>query len=181
MLRTLCRIAPLALLLPIGGCFGSHGLDGSDPDSGTHRAPPPDGGSDTCDCCGTPVGIRAGESCFSGVCDPWCGVVEIDAGPGACPPHAIDVACSSASIAADRPQRLEVLVGGEDACLCGETITCTARVEAPGVLALDTGLCASPAFCEACQPFVEGSCALPPLGAGTWRVRVNGHDAMELD
>lgn len=182
MLRRLCRFAPLlGLVLPLAGCFDTHGgtpaplVDGGSVDGGS--------GGGTCDCCGTPVGIGPGETCLSGVCDPYCGIVHPDAGPGpscAAEPASIDLACFS-HVTAGRPFELPVLIGGEDGCFCGEEVTCAARVESEGVLVLETGLCPGLAICEACNPFVAGTCALPPLDAGTWRVRVNGTDAWELE
>ena len=40
-------------------------------------------GASTCDCCGTPVTISAGESCGRGVCDDACGHTSRDAGEDA--------------------------------------------------------------------------------------------------
>jgi hypothetical protein len=82
---------------------------------------------------------------------------------------------------ADMPQTLEVLIGGADECYCGEAIDCVARPgDEPFTLAIDAGLCSDGALCDGCFPYVEGTCALPPLEPGTWRVDVNGHPGLEL-
>lgn len=177
----MCRLAPRAALtawiapiavLALAGCFDSHGA-----------------GTSTCDCCGVRVEVPAGESCTAGACDPYCGIVPPDGGPlpsdGGAPSCVatrapIDLACVSHP-RAGRPTELPVLIGGTDGCFCDEEVTCSARVEGPRTIALETGICEAPSACEACMPFVGGTCALPALEAGTWRVRVNGTDAMELE
>ncbi len=49
------------------------------------------GDTRSCECCGTSVEIGADESCFAGVCDPYCGRVDLgpmtDAGPDGGPTH----------------------------------------------------------------------------------------------
>ncbi|MCB9611793.1 MAG: hypothetical protein H6722_04985 [Sandaracinus sp.] len=168
-----CRFVPLLALLVLG-CFRSNGRS--------------DG--DSCDCCGTRVEIGPEERCWGGVCDPYCGRVmfdagtdsgfvapdaSTDAGPLACPSERIDVACYG-FLGEGLDNRLELVVGGDGGCYCGDTIECRATVVAPGQLALETGVC--PGACAACLPFgTPTSCALPPLTEGTWEVSVNGAPA----
>jgi hypothetical protein len=108
------------------------------------------------------------------------GGTDRDADAGfACPSEPIDVACYG-FLAAGRPNALELLVGGDGGCYCGETIECRATIVAPGRLAIDTAVC--PGLCEACFPFGGPvGCALPELTAGPWEVSVNGNEAFTVD
>ena len=156
MTRFLCQAVPCALLsLALAGCFGSHGEPGGSPDAGPPGA---DGG---------------------GIVPPPPG--DGGAPPPSCPERAIDLACYDtirAGVAFDLP----VLFGGRDSCFCGEAIDCRVGLGGePNTLEMSTGLCVGGALCDACFPFVEGQCSLPPLTAGEWTVRVNGAPAFSLD
>jgi hypothetical protein len=74
---------------------------------------------------------------------------------------------------------LPVYFGDGSGCFCGEQIRCTGVAEEDGILELRSYEC-SELLCDGCFPFVVGECELPPLGEGTWQVRVNGSDAFEL-
>jgi hypothetical protein len=134
------------------------------------------------------VPVAEGEECSSGVCDPYClppppppPDAGVDAGPLRCAPaRAIDLACDVDVVRAGEPTSIEVLVGGRDECYCGETIECRARVTGVGLLELETALCSDGLLCDGCYPFVEGTCELPALSEGSWRVDVNGMAGFEL-
>jgi hypothetical protein len=168
--RMLGRLVPLLALLVVG-CFRSSGRDG---DGGVDV----DAAGGSCDCCGTRVSIAPGETCFGGVCDPYCVRTTdggVDAGPLACPSERIDLACYG-FLGEGIDNALELLVGGNGECHCGDAIACRATVVAPGRLALETGVC--PGLCDACFPFSEPArCDLPPLTEGIWQVSVNGAPA----
>lgn len=147
---------------------------------GVDLGPGPDGGPDggathICHCCGTDVEVPIEERCELGVCDTYC---RYD-----CERRPVDALCDHSHIPAGERVELPVLFGdpsGDD-CYCGELVECEARVVAPGELELSTAVCEEPGFfCEACNPFIEGTCSLPPLEAGTWKVSVEGADAFEL-
>jgi hypothetical protein len=186
MIRDLCHVVPCLLISAViaAACSSSHSMgdDAGRPDGGPRTG---DGGGGTCDCCGVTVGISPGESCFGGVCDPYCGFVR-DAGtdsgtPLRCGPgRAIDLACDVDVVRADTPTTISVLVGGRDECFCGESIECRARVSGAFAVELETAVCSDGLLCDACYPFIEGTCALPALEAGRWRVDVNGDPGFEL-
>jgi hypothetical protein len=135
----------------------------------------PDAGTELCNCCGTLVEVPAGDGCGLH-CDPFCpGDAGVDAPPLTCPSERIDLACYG-FLAEGRDNALELLVGGDGGCYCGETIECRATVVAPGRLAIETAVC--PGLCEACFPFGgPARCELPPLTEGVWSVSVNGAPA----
>ncbi len=95
-------------------------------------------------------------------------------------PRPIDLICGFSHITAGVPQTIPVQVGGTEECFCGESIQCTATVTGESTLELQTGLCEEEILCEACLPFVEGECELPPLEEGQWSVVVNGAPAFTL-
>src|SRR5688500_15308504 len=173
MVCDLCHLVPGLLISAVltAACSSSHS---SDDDAGPRDGGPTGDGGETCDCCGVTVGISGGESCFGGVCDPYCLFVP-DAGTDGGPPlrcgpaAAIGLACGIDGVRAGTPTTSPVLGGGRDACHCGETIECRARVSGAFTLELETALCTDGPLCEACFPFIEGTCALPALEAGRWR------------
>lgn len=149
------------------------------------------GGDETCDCCGTEVRVSPGEGCFSGACDPYCGIALIDAGgpdagppPGTCElaePRPIDVMCPT-YVPANEPTTIPVAIGGANECYCGETIQCEVqRTGEPFELELRANLCRDSGLCDACFPFVESTCALPALEEGRWTVRDRGETAFVFD
>lgn len=152
------------------------------------------GGDDTCDCCGTEVSISSGETCFSGVCDPYCGIVQEDAGAadagaadaGApdCPmadPRALDVICPSL-VRAGEPTTIPIAIGGDGGCYCGERIDCEVRRgDEPNTLELRANVCIDGPLCEACFPYIESTCTLPALEEGRWTVRDRGETAFTFD
>lgn len=161
MLHTL----PVSAVLLLSGCFGSHGMTGSD--TGT---PATDGGVDSAMVdTGTPPPDAAVDS-------------GRDAGPGLeCDPHDIGLVCDHDVVTANRPSRITVKIGGLGQCFCGERVQCVARRGAePRTLELETGLCADGPLCDGCMPFVEGTCELPPLEEGPWEVTVNGQPSFAL-
>lgn len=140
-------------------------------------AGPDSGATHICSCCGTDVEVPVTERCELGVCDPWCLT-------GECTDQAVDALCGYSHITAGVAQEIPVLFGdlaGDD-CYCGETVSCWAEVLAGGVVDFHTEVCRDPGFdCEACNPFIEGTCSLPALTEGTWTVRNDGVDAFQLD
>ncbi|MEM9075211.1 MAG: hypothetical protein AAGE52_42325, partial [Myxococcota bacterium] len=126
----------------------------------------------TCDCCGTEVTIDPDQNCDSGVCDPFCLV--------GCEERPIDLICGYSHIPAGTPTTLPVQIGGRDQCFCGETVQCSVGRPGSFTLELSTELCSAGALCDACFPFVEGTCNLPALEEGTWTVNVNGQPSFEL-
>jgi len=129
-----------------------------------------------CDCCGVSVETVPGEDCLHGICDPYCLMP-----PPLCDPRPVDLACGFSHVTAGMPTHLPVQMGGEGDCFCGETISCEARVVGRGRLSLSTGICSMGALCDACFPFIEGACELPPLDEGRWQVDINGAPGFELD
>jgi hypothetical protein len=77
--------------------------------------------------------------------------------------------------------RVEVVLGGDGSCYCGESVGCIAERGPDRTLSIRTALCAGPVLCEACFPFVEGECVLPALEEGPWNVEINGRYAYVLD
>jgi hypothetical protein len=149
-----------------------------DPYCGVPDLGVPDGGGGThvCSCCGTDVEVPADRPCELGVCDPYC--LHLD-----CEDRPLDALCDYSHVVAGSPQELPVLFGDPsgEGCFCPELVQCDARVVEEGVLELSTQICTEPGFfCEACNPFVEGTCSLPPLTEGTWKVTMDGVDAFEL-
>lgn len=134
---------------------------------------------------------RTGEGVDAGPGGRDVGPVFIDAGldaalvpsadVGTCGIRAVDFACTdhgNGAVPAGAPFSLPVFLGDGVTCYCGETIACSASVSA-GVVELATAQC-SDLLCDGCFPVVSGTCAIPALDPGSYRVRVNGVDAMEL-
>ncbi len=165
MLRDLCRVVPFVCAsLTLTACFGSHGGTG---DAGSDTgAPPPDSGS---------VDGGVSDSGSGGDSGPW------DGGTLGCPEAPLDLLCGTDTVFAGVEQTIDVLIGASDRCYCGERIDCVARYGAePFTLSIEAGLCADGALCDACFPYVDGTCTLPPLEAGSWRVDINGEPALQL-
>lgn len=102
--------------------------------------------------------------------------------PPGCVPRALDFACTdtgNGAVPVGAPYALPIALGGDGACFCGEQLECTAAIVGPGQLALRTVMCAE-ILCDGCFPFVQATCALPPLEEGVWHVTVNDRDALEL-
>lgn len=173
-----CLFAPLF----VAGCFDSYGPGG--PDSGTPR---PDGGLGdyVCHCCGVDVLVASEDECLRGTCDPYCLFVP-DAGTDApldpsCGARPIDLTCLD-HVPAGRSIDVEVTFAGTDGeCFCGQEIVCAATITGDHQLALSTSLCPLLPICRACEGPPVGACTLPPLTEGSWRVRLNGVDAHDLD
>ena len=121
----------------------------------------------TCDCCGTTVTVAPGEDCLSGACDPYCVAPPCETAP-------LALACTAEPRLAGVPSTLDVRMGGDGDCYCDERIECTASLSADGTLELTTAECLTGSFCEACFPWVIGTCELPALPPGETRVNVNG-------
>jgi hypothetical protein len=96
-----------------------------------------------------------------------------------CGRRALDVACFD-TVSAGMPTAIEILAM-EGGCFCTHELRCTARIESAGRLELETHLCPEDAYCPACRSAVVGTCELPALSEGTWRVAVNGEDAFDLE
>jgi len=164
MMRFLCHCVPAtAASLLLAACSMSHGM--GDGDSGPPDAGPPPGDSAPPPPDSTPVPPPPPPP---------------DAGPG-CSPRDVTLTCFSHVTAGTR-QTVQVAIGGEGECHCGEEIACDARIGSePRTLELSTSFCVGGALCDGCFPFVEGTCELPALEEGTWRVSVNGAYAYDLD
>ncbi len=177
------RAIPAVVLVLLAGCFRSSGLDDEPPaDMGPRLVDMPfapdlpiDSGPDlgaspeTCNCCGHVVPRTDTAGCGGGICDPWC------LHPFECRERPLDALCDYSHVTAGQPTALPVLFGGDGECFCAEQIHCTPTVLAGGAIELTTQICADPGIdCDACEPFVEGVCNLPPLTEGAWQVFVNG-------
>ncbi|MCC6875675.1 MAG: hypothetical protein IT378_15315 [Sandaracinaceae bacterium] len=163
MIRAACHFVPSILLGSLlAGCYVAHGLeldasgraDAGRRDAGRRDAYVP------------PIAAS-----------------PLDAGlPPSCSPRPLDIACTDTEtsfVPTNVPYDLPVYFGdGEGGCFCGETLACRASVDA-NIIALDTAICAE-ALCDACFPYVQGHCRLPPLAEGDYRVRVNGVEAFPL-
>ena len=187
-------IVPLLL----AGCFGSHGNSpdaGPRPDSGPDARPGWDGaicdcfcspavprpcgpggscGDDVCprpcDCCDGTVSAEPWETCEE-ACDETCG--------DTCAPAPADLLCDFSHVVANTPTTIPVVMQG---CFCVGSVTCSAEITGDRVLELSTMECIDPDVdCDGCVPFLEGSCDLPPLAAGPWRIDINGHPALDLE
>ncbi len=76
-------------------------------------------------------------------------------------------------------------IGGEGECYCGETIDCAVSVRPsptgePVEIDVNTQLCVGGALCDACFPYIEGSCRVPALPGGDYPVWMNGERAFDL-
>lgn len=170
MIRS-CHAVPLAALVFASGCYLDHGRT-SRRDSGT-RVPPPsviEGGAPppTFDAGPPPPTFDAG--------------APFDAGPlPECPPVSFGFACTDTEtgyVLPDTPTELPIFVGDLGECYCGENLDCVGAIVGPGQLELRAVMC--PGVCDGCFPFVEGSCALPPLSEGVWHATVDGEDAFDF-
>ncbi|HBQ13192.1 MAG TPA: hypothetical protein DEF51_19310 [Myxococcales bacterium] len=166
------------------GCFDNHGRgDPTPPGADAGLLPTSDAGLppavDYCECCGVTVEIPAGEDCELGWCDPYC----LFPPPVVCDEvelRALDLICPS-FVPAGQPTRIPVAIGGDGECYCGEQVLCDAQLGAePFVLEIESSICAEGALCEACFPYIEAECELPPMETGTWTVRANGEDLFQL-
>jgi hypothetical protein len=165
MRHTSRRPARIALSLSVSlvattGCYASHERGGASPDASARdagRAPD----------ASRPVDAL---------------IVRPDATlPPSCGPRALDVACTDTGtmmIPVGRPHALPVHFGDGRGCFCGETLACAASVVG-GELHLETAMCAE-LLCDGCFPYVDGTCPLPPMAEGSYRVRVNGLEAFDL-
>ena len=185
------RFSRFAALAAVGlalGCFRSSGVGDDDvPDAGARldgrvaddAGSLADGGgaTDICHCCGVDVEVPRGTECALGVCDPYCLV-------GECRGRPLDALCDYGFVPAGESTHIPVLFGDPsgESCFCTESLRCEARIVEEGTLELRTEICTDPlgGDCGECAPFVEGSCALPPLTEGSWRVTNGGQDAFEL-
>lgn len=167
----------LATMFTLVGCFGSHGssddagipdartgTDSSLHDAGLIDAP----GPDACDC--------------------FCGAVRYECDPGGgctcpdeCPLRRVaraDLLCDFSHVTANVPTTISVALQG---CYCDGFVECSASIAGDHVLALTTNDCTDPDVdCDGCNPFLEGTCDLPPLEEGLWRIDVNGLPSFEL-
>lgn len=171
-------LLPAFLVTVLLGCFGSHGSGGGDADGGvasdarTRDATfPPD---IPCDCfCGA----------FTLPCMPGGTCIDVcpDAGPrpDACIERAADLLCDYSHVTANTPTTIPIAIDG---CFCEGFARCTATIGSDRILDLSTSDCSNPDVdCDDCVPFLEGSCELPPLDAGTWQVNVNGRPSFDLN
>lgn len=159
------RLLAVLTLLPTMGCYATHGrFDDRDSEPRPRR--------DT----GTP--------------DVDAAVVRVDAPfvrpdatfPPSCGPRALDVACTDTGtmmIPVGVPYSLPVHFGDGRTCFCGEELECAASVIGRE-LSLETRMCAE-LLCDGCFPYVTGSCELPPMEEGTYRVLVNGASSFDLE
>lgn len=170
-MNRLLTLAPTVLLL---ACFGSHGSD-DDPSDDVPRLDagprPSDGGPGTHDIGPLPW---------------WDAAPDPDGGPsGPCTPRRADVTCGTAPYPSGIPFELPVSIGGEGECYCGETVDCSVSVRPgptgePVEIDLNTQLCHGGALCDACFPYIEGSCVMPALPGGDYPVWLNGERAFDL-
>jgi hypothetical protein len=155
------------------GCFAAH-RDADDGTSDDDLRPPP------------PIARDAGPA-LSDAGPGRADAGRTDAGPPippGCFLQPLDVACPTAPIGVVG-HTIEVAFGGEGECFCGETVGCVAslRHDSRGALEgidLNTYLCVGGALCDACFPFVEGTCELPPLPEGDHTVWIDGERAFEV-
>ncbi len=114
------------------------------------------------------------------------GPVARDGGPaGPCSPRRADLTCGAAPHPSGIPFDLPVAIGGEGECYCGETIDCAVSVRPsptgePVEIDVNTQLCVGGALCDACFPYIEGSCRVPALPGGDYPVWMNGERAFDL-
>lgn len=143
-----------------------------------------------CDCCGFTFTLPEGVECTRLSCAPICAALGdggVDAGPRrdapidpSCGPRPLDLLCLD-HIPAGRPTSVSITLGlDEGECFCEQALTCEARIIGDRTLALSTALCPETPICRACEGPPVGTCDLPAMEAGTWRVEVNGEEAMDL-
>lgn len=171
MSKKLCQMVLLVCLGTSAGCFGSHGggamdasVDGSRTDARADSAVPPDATLPPRDA--TPPPPR-------------------DATPPPPPPECDAVRATRACVDTGFvppgvPFSLPIAVGGDGGCYCGEDLECDARIVGDHLLELNTLVCSRGDVCDACFPWLDGACELPPLDEGSWQVVINGDDAFEL-
>ncbi len=98
-----------------------------------------------------------------------------------CSPRPLEVVCTDTGtgfVPVGVPYALPVRFGDGRSCFCGEAIVCSATVRG-NEISLDTRMCAD-LLCDGCFPYVEGTCALPPMDEGNYRVLVNGAPSLGL-
>jgi hypothetical protein len=168
------RFLTLVPALLLVACFGSHGSDDGPSDDrpltdgGVHRndwGPGHDFGPRPVD--GGPIGRDGGHA-------------------GPCSPRRADVTCGTAPHPSGIPFDLPVAIGGDGECYCGETVDCAVSVRPgptgePVELDLNTNICVGGALCDACFPYIEGSCRVPALPEGSYPVWMNGERAFDLE
>ncbi len=173
-IRLMTRLPTLLPALLLVACFGSHGSD----DGPSDDAPRIDMGD---------LRLDAGPRTRDMGPRAWDGGVYPDAGGGRtdCGPHPASVTCGTAPHPSGIPFDLPISIGGEGECYCGETIYCGVSVRPgptgePVEIDLNTELCHGGALCDACFPYIEGSCAMPALPGGNYPVWLNGERAFDL-
>ncbi len=155
-----CHLVPVLALFALAACYDDHGRGRGAGDAGPTPPPPLDAGT------APPPEPPPPEPP-----PPGCGLVPAD------------FACTDTemgTLPVGVPYALPVYFGDGERCYCGERLDCVAAITAPGVLDLTTYQC-NDLPCEACFPYVQGRCELPPLSAGRWHVRVNGASAFEIE
>lgn len=173
--RLMNRLLALLPALLLVACFGTHGTD----DGPSDDAPRLDMGTGEID-----AGPRRGDL----------GPGRPDAGPRVpdgggridCSPHRASLTCGASPHFAGSSFDLPISIGGEGECYCGETIYCGVSVRPgptgePVEIDLNTELCHGGALCDACFPYIEGSCPIPALPAGEYPVWLNGERAFDLE
>jgi hypothetical protein len=165
MVSRMCRPAPralsaLALALVLASCADSHGRGDRDAGalSDAARVPLPDAGT-------APVPDAA--AAVDAALDPTCG------------PRAFDLLCLD-HVSAGEPTTVQLVARSGTDCFCEQHLACSARIVSEGVLAIDTSLCPASPACFACHDEAAGACELPALTEGTWRVTIDGEEALEL-
>lgn len=106
---------------------------------------------------------------------------RVDGGtPSDCVPAGMTIACTNSGTGAVPVGVPYELPLGRFGCYCGETLACEGRVVGPREIALESLLCVPPLRCDGCNPFITGTCSLPPLEEGMWHATVNGRDAFDF-
>lgn len=168
----LCQIVLFAALAGTAGCFGSHG-----------GGPPGDAGADSA----RPDSARPDGSAPADATPPRPDATAPDATmPPPPPPRECDLvratrACLDGGVVPPGvPFALPIAVGGDGSCYCEENVECDARIVDAGRLELTTSVCSRGDVCDACFPWLDSHCDLPPLDEGAWQVSINGHAAFPL-
>ncbi len=155
-------IAALLLFALVPGCWLAHGR-------GEPVAPAPDAGR-------LPPGVRDASAIFPDAMTPDAG--PVDPPILRCELTRPDVSCFESFLIA--PRRAFELPFAFDTCGCCIETECAVTVDAATrTLSLSTTLCPDPCDCDACVT-PTGTCAVPPLEEGLWRVVVNDFTAFEL-
>ncbi|MGF1466133.1 MAG: hypothetical protein ACFCGT_08355 [Sandaracinaceae bacterium] len=170
-------IGALLVAVVSTGCFASHGA-GRSPGArpGEEPGEEEDGGLDG-GAAGPDLGRREDLGVDQGPPLP-------DLGDDACVARALDFAFSqriNGGVPTNVGFDLEVGFGGLDTCYCGEELECVGALDAAARrIDLSSVMC-SRVLCDACFPFVLGSCPIPGLREGTYEVHVNGAYAFPLE